>query len=151
MKIDQSNKRIRRVLDATLLELGKIHDEHIDKAYSIDDVKLINEVLVDMDKDLNKIDNNITHVKMEITAEVKLTKMLEEKGATLDTISSNLIGNNLDRLLTNIVETEKHEEKFFDIVLESLFLLAALCDIYLRNNSTVEHNVDFKEVEDRYE
>lgn len=147
-KIDNTNKRIRRVIDSSLIELGKIHDRLIGKPYSKDDLVEVRDILVDMNKDLEKIDSNITDVKMDVTAEVKINTFLKDEGKTLDTLSSTFIGNQIDTLLEDLIDTK---EDFYSAVTESLFLIEGLCNIYLKKTETSNTSVDFEEVEKNYE
>ena len=151
MKIDKDNKRIKRAVDSTIIELAKIHDEHIDKTYNKDDLENIKTLLEEMNSNLNKIDNNITDIKMKVTAEVRIREFLNNNNKTLDNLSATFIGSIFDNSMENMLDTENHNDDFYDEILTNLWIVESLCDIYFRNTSVTDSNVDFKEVEKEYE
>lgn len=151
MKIDKDNKRIKRAVDSTIIELAKIHDEHIDKTYNKDDLENIKTLLEEMNSNLNKIDNNITDIKMKVTAEVRIREFLNNNNKTLDNLSATFIGSIFDNSMENMLDTETHNDDFYDEILTNLWIVESLCDIYFRNTSVTDSNVDFKEVEKEYE
>ena len=151
MKIDKDNKRIKRAVDSTIIELAKIHDEHIDKTYNKDDLENIKTLLEEMNSNLNKIDNNITDIKMKVTAEVRIREFLNNNNKTLDNLSATFIGSIFNNSMENMLDTENHNDDFYDEILTNLWIVESLCDIYFRNTSVTDSNVDFKEVEKEYE
>ena len=142
MKIDNSNKRLKHVLDATLLAYSKIFEEN--STFSKKEIELLFDSFKDMCKDLEKIDKNMTETKILTPGEVNANEAIPDTS----NISSNYIRNAGLELLD---ELSKTKDDFYSQVIQTIYTIAGMCSIYLKNTSITEHNVDFKEVEDQYE
>ncbi|MBQ3307655.1 MAG: hypothetical protein IJG68_05625 [Bacilli bacterium] len=146
LKIDNSNRRIKNLVDTELLFIARLLDEK--NNFSKDDIIILDERFKDICKELNKIDKNITEVKLKTTGEVSVNETLKELNIDKSTVSSNRIREVLYGLLNELVDTS---EDFYTQVITTLCLVGGLCEIYLNNINITDNKIDFKEVENRYE
>ena len=89
LKIDNSNRRIKNLVDTELLFIARLLDEK--NNFSKDDIIILDERFKDICKELNKIDKNITEVKLKTTGEVSVNETLKELNIDKSTVSSNRI------------------------------------------------------------
>ena len=89
LKIDNSNRRIKNLVDTELLFIARLLDEK--NNFSKDDIIILDERFKDICKELNKIDKNITEVKLKTTGEVSVNETLKELNIDKSTVSSDRI------------------------------------------------------------
>lgn len=145
-KVDRDNRRIKNLLEAELLFIGQMLENK--STFNSDDIIIINKRFKNVCKELNKIDKNITETKLMITGEVSVNETLKELGLDRNAISSNKIRQILYELIENLISTS---DDFYFQVVNTICLIGGLSDIYIKNINTSSSNVNFKEVESKYE
>lgn len=151
LNINSTNRRIKNLLDTEILFLRKKIEDT--KNFSIEDIKEIDERYSETCKALNKIDNNMTENSLRVSGEVFLRQMIDEGNLeiNLDNISSNQIRRAIDGWTEYLVNSKKEGDDYYSEIFLIIQVSSILCSIYLKQISTTNSNVDFKEVEKDYE
>ena len=151
LNINSTNRRIKNLLDTEILFLRKKIEDT--KNFSIEDIKEIDERYSETCKALNKIDNNMTENSLRVSGEVFLRQMIDEGNLeiNLDNISSNQIRRAIDGWTEYLVNSKKEGDDYYSEIFLIIQVSSILCSIYLKQVSTTNSNVDFKEVEKDYE
>lgn len=151
LNINSTNRRIKNLLDTEILFLRKKIEDT--KTFSIEDIKEIDERYSETCKSLNKIDSNMTENSLRVSGEVFLRQMIDEENLeiNLDNISSNQIRRAIDGWTEYLVNSKKEGDDYYSEIFLIIQVSSILCSIYLKQVSTTNSNVDFKEVEKDYE
>lgn len=151
LNINSTNRRIKNLLDTEILFLRKKIEDT--KNFSIEDIKEIDERYSETCKALNKIDSNMTENSLRVSGEVFLRQMIDEGNLeiNLDNISSNQIRRAIDGWTEYLVNSKKEGDDYYSEIFLIIQVSSILCSIYLKQVSTTNSNVDFKEVEKDYE
>ena len=151
LNINSTNRRIKNLLDTEILFLRKKIEDT--KNFSIEDIKEIDERYSETCKALNKIDSNMTEDSLRVSGEVFLRQMIDEGNLeiNLDNISSNQIRRAIDGWTEYLVNSKKEGDDYYSEIFLIIQVSSILCSIYLKQVSTTNSNVDFKEVEKDYE
>lgn len=138
-KINYDNKRMKHLIDESLIDIMKIADknENFNKS-NIEEITRIFDKLISA---LNNIDNNITKSKIESTGDIILNQLIKELSIDVNNFSSNKVREFVIDSMDNV---SKSQDLYTDAIV-SLYTINSLCTKYLSNTKVDISGEDFTE------
>lgn len=138
-KINYDNKRMKHLIDESLIDIMKIADknENFNKS-NIEEITRIFDKLISA---LNNIDNNITKSKIESTGDIILNQLIKELNIDVNNFSCNKVREFVIDSMDNV---SKSQDLYTDAIV-SLYTINSLCTKYLSNTKVDISGEDFTE------
>ncbi len=138
-KINSENKRMKHLIDESLIDIMKIADKN--KNFNKSNIEEITRIFNKLISALNNIDNNITKSKIESTGDIILNQLIKELNIDVNNFSSNKVREFVIDSMDNV---SKSQDLYTDAIV-SLYTINSLCTKYLSNTKVDISGEDFTE------
>lgn len=138
-KINSDNKRMKHLIDESLIDIMKIADKN--KNFNKSNIEEITRIFDKLISALNNIDNNITKSKIESTGDIILNQLIKELNIDVNNFSSNKVREFVIDSMDNV---SKSQDLYTDAIV-SLYTINSLCTKYLSNTKVDISGEDFTE------
>lgn len=138
-KINSENKRMKHLIDESLIDIMKIADKN--KNFNKSNIEEVTRIFDKLISALNNIDNNITKSKIESTGDIILNQLIKELNIDVNNFSCNKVREFVIDSMDNV---SKSQDLYTDAIV-SLYTINSLCTKYLSNTKVDISGEDFTE------